>query len=68
MEFILLSFLFHDDLDTFEKYYLVLIGLPCWLSWRRICLPMQKIWVRSLIQENPTSAEQLSPGTATNEP
>ena len=29
----LLSLLFHDD--TFQKCYLVVIGLPCWLIWRR---------------------------------
>jgi len=42
-------------------------------QWYRICLPMQKTWVRSLVQEVPTYATTTEPvlwsqGTATAEP
>ena len=60
----LLSFLFHDDLDTFEKYYLVLIGLPCCLSWRRrwnptpVLLPGKSHGWRSLVGCSPWGCEE----------
>ena len=43
------------------------LGLPWWLSGKEICLPMQEMWVRSLVQGDPTMKEQLSPCAATIE-
>ena len=31
----------------------ILLGLPRWLSDKRICLPTQEMWVQSLGQEDP---------------
>ena len=60
----LLSLLFHDDLDTFEKYYLVVIGLHCWLSWRRrwhptpVLVPGKSHGWRSLVGCSPWGREE----------
>ena len=44
-------------------------GLPWWLSGKEsICLPMQRMWVWSLVQEDCTSVEQLSLWATTAEP
>ena len=34
-----------------------LYGLPWWLRWLRVCLPMQVTWVQSLGQEDPLEEE-----------
>ena len=36
-------------------------------QWIRLHLPMQEIWVQSLVREDPTSMEQLSPSATTTE-
>ena len=35
----------------------MLFGLPCWLSGKKICLPMQELWVQSLGWEDPLEEE-----------
>ena len=37
-------------------------------QWLRIRLLMQRTWVRALVREDPTCAEQLSPRATTSEP
>ena len=44
------------------------LGLPWWSSGIRIHLPMQGMWVQSLIQEDPHALVQLSPCTTATEP
>ena len=44
---------------------------PCtslMVQWIRICLPMRRTWVQSLVQIVTHAAEQLSPCTTTTEP
>ena len=36
-----------------DAFTCILLGLPRWLSDKRICLPMQDMWVQSLGQEDP---------------
>ena len=43
------------------------LGTSLVLQWLRICLPIQGTWVQSLVWENPTCTEQLSPCTTTTE-
>ena len=45
--------------DTIEQLSLSL-QFSWWLSGKRICLPIQKTWVRSLGQEDPLEEEILS--------
>ena len=44
------------------------VGTSLLVQWIRIRLPMQGTWVQSLVQEDSTCNEQLSPGTTTTEP
>ena len=44
----------------------IFIGLPWWLTVKN--LPMQETWAWSLVQEDPTCVEQLSPRTTSIEP
>ena len=37
------------------------VGLLQWLSGKRICLPMQETWVRSLVQADPTGRRTTKP-------
>ena len=37
-----------------------LVGLPCWLSGKKIHLPMQETWVRSMDQEDPLEKEMAT--------
>ena len=38
----------------------ILLGLPRWLSDKRICLPTQEMWVQSLGQEDPLEEEMAT--------
>ena len=37
-----------------------LFGVPCWLSGKKIHLPMQETWVRSMDQEDPLEKEMAT--------
>ena len=56
--------LFFFDNDTFKK----MEGLPWWLSGKESTCPSQETHVRSLVWEDTTSTEQLSPCATTTEP
>ena len=43
-------------------------GASLVVPWWRVHLPMQETWVQSLVQEDPTCLEKLSPRTTATEP
>ena len=51
-----------------EEYKVRQEGSSLVVQWLRICLPMQGTLVRSLVWEDSTAMEELSPLAATTEP
>ena len=54
-------FLCQAYIDGCARTFKVNPGLPLWLSGKKVCLPMQETWVRSLVQEDLTCCRATKP-------